>query len=413
MPSVVKEIYQTYTLSNGLRLVHRYTSSQVAHCAITINVGSRDERVQENGMAHFIEHCIFKGTKTKSNRRILSLVDATGGELNAFTTKEETCIYATFMVPYYERVLDLFSDIVFNSVFPEIEIEKEKSVIIDEINSYQDSPSEQIFDDFELLLYGRTGLGRYILGSEDRVQCFTSAQLKDFIAQNYATDKMVLSTIGNIDFEKWVRLCEKFFSSFAKNETKNHRTQTKKYSVQTKVYHKDTNQAHLAIGNRAYSYKNDKRVPFTLLNNILGGGAMNSRLNMHIREKYGLTYALESSYTAYSDTGVFMVYASMDFEQTQKTIKLIINELASFADKLLTPLALKQAKEQFIGQMAIQYENNQNEVISMGKSLLNYGKIDTLAQMNQEINSLSSLQLQEVANEVFNNKQYSQITYLS
>lgn len=405
--------YRQHKLSNGIRLVHRSTYSPVAHCAITINVGSRDELPEENGIAHFIEHCIFKGTEKRKNVHILNRIDGVGGELNAFTTKEETCIYATFLNNYHERVLELFSDIVFNSIFPQKELEKEKTVVIDEINSYEDNPSELIFDDFDKLVFGNHGLGRYILGTENKVMNFTTEKIKQFIQRTYSTDSMVISTIGAIEFEAWIQLCEKYFGSINKDTKQIHRSPHKNYKPKIKVFNRDTYQAHVVMGNLAFSYKNKHKLAFSLLNNMLGGPAMNSRLNMKIREKYGFTYTLESNYTAYSDTGLFSVYAATDEKYIDKTIKLIENELEYYCNKQIKPLALKQAKQQLIGQLAIQYESNQNEVISMGKSILNYNRIDTLKTTNQEIEKITAQEIQEVAQIVFQKEKYSQIKYIN
>jgi predicted Zn-dependent peptidase len=405
--------YKQHRLSNGIRLVHRSTYSPVAHCAITINVGSRDELLEENGIAHFIEHCIFKGTQKRKNVHILNRIDGVGGELNAFTTKEETCIYSTFLNSYHERVLELFADILFNSTFAQKELEKEKTVIIDEINSYEDNPSELIFDNFDNLVFGNHGLGRYILGTKDNVNSFNTEKIKKFISRTYSMDSIVISTIGAISFEDWVKLCEKYFGIIQTDNKKAKRTPHKNYKPKTKEYNRDTYQSHIIIGNIAFSYKNRYKIAFSLLNNIVGGPAMNSRLNMKIREKYGFTYALESNYTAYSDTGLFTVYAATDPKNIDKTIKLIENELNYYCNELITPLSLKHAKQQLIGQLAIQYESNQNEVISMGKSILNYNRIDSLMVTNEEIEKIEAKEIQEVAQIVFNKEKYSQIKYIT
>jgi predicted Zn-dependent peptidase len=404
--------YKQHKLSNGIRLVHRLTYSQVAHCAITINVGSRDEQKNEEGIAHFIEHCLFKGTQKRKNFQILSRIDGVGGELNAFTTKEETCIYASFLNNYHERVLELFSDIVFHSIFPEKELEKEKIAVIDEINSYEDNPSELIFDEFDNLVFGRNGLGHYTLGTPKQVNEFTPDKIKQFIKRTFSTDSIVISTIGDIDFEKWVKLCEKYFGAVKTEAQPLHRTIPKNYKPKEKLVNRNTYQSHVLIGNVAYSYNNKNKITLSLLNNMVGGPAMNSRLNMKIREKFGFTYSIESNYTAYSDTGLFVVYAATDSKYIDKTIKLIRNELDFFANKELSPSALKFAKQQLIGQLAIQYESNQNEVISMGKSILNFDRIDSLRVTNKEIEKITSKQLVDVAQEIFQKESYSQLKYI-
>ena len=403
--------YKTHKLSNGIRLVHRSTYSPVSHTALTINAGSRDEMAKENGIAHFIEHIIFKGTTKRNNFDILNRIDGVGGELNAFTSKEETCIYASYLDKYSERVLELLSDIIFNSRFPEKEIEKEKIVILDEINSYNDSPSELIFDDFEKLVYRNHGLGRYVLGTPSKVRAFTKEDIRNFINRTYSTENIVISTIGSIDFEKWVRLCEKHFSHIEHRPVQHKRTAFRNYKPTQKEFDKNTNQTHAIIGNIAFSYNDKNRIPFSLLSNIIGGPAMNSKLNLRIRERYGYTYALESHYTAFSDTGLFTIYAATDKRFIDKTIELIEKELEGFATKPLSKTELSRAKQQLIGQLAIQYESNQNEVISMGKSMLSFNQVESLTATNNRIKQVEASQIQEVAKTVFNKEMYSLIKY--
>lgn len=403
--------YNYHTLSNGIRLIHRYTPSQVAHLGITIDVGSRDEQPKQNGMAHFIEHCIFKGTTHRRSSRILSRIDGVGGELNAYTTKEEIVVYTTFLNSYYERATELLSDIVFNSTFPDKELEKEKSVILEEINSYEDSPAELIYDAFEKLVFGNTSLGRMILGTPEKVQTFTSDSVKEFIKNKWFTNLMVISTVGNIDFDKWVKLCEKYFSIYPENTTNRRRHSIYHYHPKQIEENRDTYQAHIMIGNQAYSYRNNKKVAFTLLNNILGSPAMNSALNMHIREKYGFTYTIESTYTSYSDNGIFQIYAGTDEKYVDKTIDLIEKELLRFANKRLTQSQLSRAKQQLKGQISIQYDYNQNEMLCIGKSLLNYNKVQTLKEDFEEIDKITPMDILEVANEIFVPSQLSRIIY--
>lgn len=404
--------YSQHTLNNGIRLVHRHTNSPVAHCGIMINAGSRDETAKENGIAHFIEHCIFKGTKHRKAFHILNRIDGVGGELNAYTTKEETCIYAAFLNIYHERVLELFADIVFNSVFPSKELEKEKVVIVDEINSYKDSPSEQILDDFEQLIFANHALGRQILGTPKRVKSFTGDDVKGFIERNYGTNLMSIATVGAIDFDKWVGLCEKYFAAIDHKTPDRKRSKVKGYKPQTRIEKWDTYQAHAVVGGVAYDYNSEHRVGFSLLNNILGGGAMNSYFNMHIREKYGFTYALESNYTPYSDSGVFAVYAGTDAKYIEKTLDLIKREMTLFIDQPLSDTILKQYKQQMKGQLAIQYDSNQNEMLAMAKSILNHGKIDSLRETYNQIDAITKEEIFAVANEICRADRLSLITYL-
>ena len=299
------------------------------------------------------------------------------------------------------RAAELLCDIVFNSIFPEKELEKEKSVVKDEINSYKDSPGELIYDDFDTLLFGQTGLGRMILGTEKRVESFTRGMVMDFIARNWFTDRMVISTVGNIDFDKFVRLVEKYFLHIPAHFKDKNRRLVYHYRPKHVSKYKKTHQAHVMIGNVCYSYDSIRRASFSLLNNMLGSNAMNSALNMHIREKYGNTYAIESSYTAYCDTGSFCVYAGCEEHFTEKLIELIYKELKRFTDMPPSPLYLKRSKEQLKGQLAIQYDSNQNEMLSMGKLLLNFGDVADLQESFDEIDRLRADQICDTANEIF------------
>lgn len=403
--------YRVHTLYNGIRLIHKHTDSQVAHLGITIDVGSRDEERQENGMAHFIEHCIFKGTKKRSSSRILSRIDGVGGELNAYTTKEETAVFCTFLSKHYERATELLSDIIFNSVFPDKELDKEKSIIIEEINSYEDSPMELIYDEFESLVFGDTGLGRMILGTEKKVKSFSSSQVMDFIKKNWATNLIVISTVGDIKFEKWVRLIEKFFGYIPPRPINRQRKENYNYIPQHKELNRDTYQAHIMIGCPCYDYTSEKKVAFSLLNNVLGSSAMNSYLNMNVREKYGFTYLIESSYNAYSDNGIFQIYAGTDEQYIDKTLSLIKKGLQRFVDKRLTQSQIHKAKEQLKGQLSIQNDYNREEMLAIGKSLLNYNHVQSLEETFSDIDSISAEDILEVASEIFRIDNLSTIIY--
>lgn len=409
---MAQDIYNLYELKNGIRLIHRYSPSPVSHCGITINVGSRDETESENGIAHFIEHSIFKGTYKRKAFQILNRIDGVGGELNAFTTKEETCIYGCFLHSYYERFLELLSDIVFNSTFPEKEIAKEKVVVIDEINSYQDTPFELIYDEFEKQLFGNHSLGRLILGTPENVNSFTSEGIKAFIDKNYSTDQMVISIVSSIDCEKWFSLAEKYFGGYEKKTNKKRREKILVRKAEKNIYDRDTYQSHAIIGTMAYGYKDEKKAAFSLLNNMLGGYAMNSYLNMHIREKYGFTYTIESNYTAYSDVGVFSIYAGTDKKYMDKTLRLINKELEKFTQSPLAEKTLQKFKQQMKGQLAISCDSNQNEMLSIGKMLLNFGKVDTLQDTYKTIDEISSKEILEVAQEIFVPEKLSIIQYI-
>lgn len=404
-------MYQTHILENGLKIIHQQIAGKAAWCGLIIGVGSRDELPEEEGIAHFIEHVIFKGTEKRKAYHILSRIEDVGGELNAYTTKEDTCIYASFLPRDYERALELFSDIVFNSVFPEKEIEKEKEVIIDEINSYKDSPSELIFDDFEELIYRGYSIGRNILGSEEAVKKLNRTDIQSFVKRNYQPGRMVISSIGDIQFDKLVRLIERYFGNISGEETPLVRLRPEVYMPEMKIVEMDTYQNHCVIGNIAYDYTQDNRLALSLLVNMLGGTGMNSRLNLNIREKYGLAYNVEAAYTPYSDTGVFAVYFGCDANDLDKCMKLCRKEMLAFCEIPLGQMQLHKAKNQMIGQMTLSSENFENMMLSIGKSFLIYGKVDDLETICTEVNEITPELLQKVAQEIFADNKQSVLIY--
>lgn len=403
--------YQFHTLKNGIRLVHSYNTREVAHCGIVINTGSRDESEDENGIAHFIEHVIFKGTKKRKAYHVLSRLENIGGDLNAFTTKEETCIYASFLHPYFERTLELIADITFNSSFPEKEIIKEKDVVLDEINSYKDSPSELIFDDFEELMYDGHPIARNILGTPESVKSLTREKIHQFIQKNYHTDQMVISSVGNIQFSKLIKLVEKYFSEIPASLRTNGRKEMIAYEPQKKRIDKRTYLSHSCIGNIAYQRDHKDRLALVLLNNLLGGPALNSRLALALREKHGYTYDIESHYQPYSDTGLFCVYLGTDKGHVDKSIRLVKKELNLLRRKKLGSLQLQRAKQQITGQLAISLESNLSEMLSMGRSLLMMNKIDSIREIHDAIEAVNATKLQDIANEIFDPKQLSILIY--
>ncbi len=404
-------MYQTYILKNGLKVIHQQIAGKAAWCGLIIGVGSRDEQPCEEGVAHFIEHVIFKGTEKRKAYHILSRIEDVGGELNAYTTKEDTCIYASFLPTDYERVLELFADIVFNSIFPEKEIEKEKEVVLDEINSYKDSPSELIFDDFEELIYGGYPIGRNILGSEKAVRMLNRESILRFVKRNYSPSRMVISSIGDFPFEKLVKLIERYFGDIEGDVNPLVRLKPEIYQPQMRVIEKDTYQNHCVIGNVAYDYMQDNRLALSLLVNMLGGTGMNSRLNLNIREKFGLAYNVEAAYTPYSDTGVFTVYYGCDAEDQERCLRLVRKEMDMFCDKQLGVMQLCKAKRQMIGQITLSSENYENMMLSIGKSFLIYGKVDELEDICTEVNSLTPDLLLQVAKEIFAADKQSVLVY--
>lgn len=402
--------YQSLVLKNGIRIVHRYTDAYVAHCGIIINTGSRDDD-STLGMAHFLEHVLFKGTQKRRTFNILSHLENVGGELNAFTSKEDTFVYASFINAYYERSIDIISDIIFNSTFPEKEIKKEKEVVVDEINSYKDSPSELIFDDFEDLIFTKHNLGNNILGTPQHIKTFNKQLISQFVSQKYNTDQMVFCSYGKIAFEQLKKLTDKYLAPIPANFRNYQRIPVNGYSPRHIHVNKKTFQTHCIIGNRSYSHFDDKKNAMILLSNILGGPGLNSRLNLAIREKYGFCYSVEASYTSYTDTGVFSIYAGTDKDYVDKTIDLIYKQLKLLREQKLGVLQLKRAKQQLIGQIAISNDVNNNEFLSMGKSFLYFNKIDTIDEVNTKVENITATQLLEVANEMFIPETMSSLIY--
>ena len=403
--------YQVYQLQNGIRVLHKPSPSNISHACIIINAGSRDEKPSKDGLAHFIEHLLFKQTERRNTNQILNRLELVGADLNAYTTKEYTCIHASFLKPHLERSLDLFEDIVFHSVFPEEEMKKEKEVILDEISSYQDQPDEAINDDFEDLLFEGHPLGRNILGTPTTVQGFVKKDIVDFHTANYRTDEIIVGICGDYDFKKIIRITEKLFSKIPANLPERKREKTGFYSAKNLVFNKPINQSHCVIGNRSYSMHHKHKTAFLLLNNLLGGIGMSSRLNLEIREKYGIAYTIESNYTPMSDTGIFSIYFGTDTEKTEKALKLLEKELRKLRDQKLGPVQLKQAKDKFIGQIALGEENRMGLLISMSKSLLDYGRVDTLEEVFGKINTVTDSQVLEIANEMFDPKELSSMIF--
>ena len=403
--------YERYRLENGIRIIHLHSESPVGHCGLIINAGSRDEEEHEHGMAHFIEHAIFKGTKKRKAYHILSRIDDVGGEINAYTSKEDTTIHTSFLKNDYERAIELMADITFNSTFPGKEIAREKEVIIEEIKSYQDDPAELIFDDFEELIFKNQPLGKNILGNPKDLRRFTKADIESFIQKNYHTNEMVLCSVGNIPFTKLIRLSNKYFGSIPSNPRVNQRIKFDNYTSEIQTIKKRTHQAHCIMGNIAYNTHDKKKIGMTLLDNILGGPGLNSRLNLLLREKYGYAYHVESNYTAYSDTGMFAVYFGTDKENLEKSIKLVKKEFARLRENKLGVMQLKKAKRQLFGQIAINAENNANLLLAIGKSYLLFNKVDQLEDIRQKIEAITVEDIQEIANEVLNEKKLSMLIY--
>ncbi|MBN2164814.1 MAG: insulinase family protein [Marinilabiliaceae bacterium] len=401
----------TYTLENGIRLIHSEGNSAVGYAGLIINTGSRDEDENEHGMAHFIEHVIFKGTKKRKAYHILSRLDDVGGELNAYTTKEETCVYASFLKQDMERAIELIHDITFNSVFPEKEIEKEKEVIIDEINSYKDSPSELIWDDFEEMVFRNDPMGRNILGTPETLKSFTKKDILKFLHNNYHTNQMVLCVVGDISFRRLTVLCNKYFAQVPENLRIEERKPVIGYIPEYKEIEKGTFQNHIIIGNVAYDLNHPNRLGLHLLSNILAGPGSNSRLNMALREKNGIAYNIESSFSPYHNTGIFGIYFGTDAENLKRSLRIIERELNLLRNVKLGDLQLYKAKRQLKGQLTISMENKESLMLSLGKSYLFYNKVDSLEKIYRKIDSISGSDLLDIANEIISKDQLSTLIF--
>jgi predicted Zn-dependent peptidase len=402
---------QTFVLKNGIRIIHQEAQSPVSHFGVLINTGSRDEEEDEQGIAHFIEHVIFKGTKTRKAFHILNRIEDVGGELNAYTTKEETAVYATFLSEYYQRSMELISDILINSTFPAKELEREKEVVIEEINSYKDSPSELIFDEFEEILFDGHPIARNILGTPELIKNFTKNSILKFMDENYHTDQIVLSSVGSISMAKFIRLAEKYFGSISEKLRTKERSGIYHYQPETRIIQKDTFQAHCIIGNIAPNIYSPKRMPMVLLNNILGGQSMNSRLNMALRERNGMAYNVEAGYTGYFDTGQFSVYFGTDKENLDQAQYLVNKELRKMKEIPMGIIQLSRAKKQMIGQLAISAETREDLMLSIGKSYLFFNKVDTLEAIFEKIEQITASEIMDIANEIFDESQNSVLIY--
>lgn len=404
--------YQTYTLPNGLRIIHKPDESAVTYCGIVINTGSRDETETEQGMAHFIEHMLFKGTDKRRSGHIINRLENVGGELNAYTSKEETVVYAIVLKEYFERAIELVSDIVLHSTFPQKEIDKEVVIIVDEIQSYNDSPSELIFDDFEELLFANHPIGHNILGKSELLEKYSTVDAVRFVQKHYRPEEMVFFVLGDLDFNQVVRWAEKYLKTESSDVRNSERNSPTSYQPAKKEIIKNTHQVHFMLGTRAYDLYHPNRMGMYLLNNILGGPGMNSLLNLSLREKHGLVYNVESNYQPFTDTGMWSVYFGCDSENAARCEQLVYVELQKLREQPLSENALKKYKLQLMGQMAISSENKENLSMSLGKSFLRYGKIDDLEVVKQRIEEITAEKLQEIANEIFNPEQLSVLKYL-
>ena len=455
--------YNTYTLDNGLRIIHLPSDSQVVYCGYQINAGTRNEEPGEEGLAHFCEHVTFKGTERRKAWHILNCLESVGGDLNAYTNKEGTVYYSAILKEHIARAVDLLSDIVFHSVYPQAEIDKEVEVICDEIESYNDSPAELIYDEFENILFKGSPLGHNILGTAEQVRAFKTEDALRFTRKLYRPDNAIFFAYGDIDFKKLVKLIQKALGECPKGrelacstdcksaetpteeriaektpteeriaeetpteeriaeetptgETPteemeagdaNHKVQSSKFNVQSKVagqtivMQKNTHQAHVMIGTQAYDVNDDRRMPLYLLNNMLGGPGMNAKLNLALREHNGLVYTVESTMVAYGDTGTWSIYFGCDEHDVKRCLRLVRKELDKFMQKPLSDAQLKAAKKQIKGQIGVACDNRENFALDFGKSFLHYGWEKNVDRLYEQVDEITAEQIQAVAKELF------------
>lgn len=416
--------YNTYTLDNGLRIIHLPSDSKVVYCGYQINAGTRNEDPGEEGLAHFCEHVTFKGTEHRKAWHILNCLESVGGDLNAYTNKEGTVYYSAILKEHIARAVDLLTDIVFHSVYPQAEIDKEIEVICDEIESYNDSPAELIYDEFENIIFKGSPLGHNILGTAEQVRSFKTEDALRFTRKLYQPDNAIFFAYGDIDFKKLVKLLKTLnmehgtlnFMNSKTSETPtaemeagdaNHKVQSSKFKVQSKVegqtivMQKNTHQAHVMIGTRAYDVNDDRRMPLYLLNNMLGGPGMNAKLNLALREHNGLVYTVESTMVAYGDTGVWSIYFGCDEHDVKRCLRLVRKELDKFMQKPLSEAQLKAAKKQIKGQIGVACDNRENFALDFGKSFLHYGWEKNVDRLYEQVDEITAEQIQAVAQELF------------
>ena len=403
--------YNTYTLDNGLRIIHLPSDSKVVYCGYQINAGTRDEEPGEEGLAHFCEHVTFKGTERRKAWHILNCLESVGGDLNAYTNKEGTVYYAAILKEHIARAVDLLSDIVFHSTYPQQEIDKEVEVICDEIESYNDSPAELIYDEFENILFKGNSLGHNILGTAEQVRQFTTEDALRFTRKLYRPDNAVFFAYGDIDFKKLVTLLKRSVGSeelrvkneefYSREEERMKGEESNSPKGQTIVMEKHTHQAHVMIGTQAYDVHDDRRMPLYLLNNILGGPGMNAKLNLALREHNGLVYTVESTMVAYGDTGTWSIYFGCDEHDVKRCLRLVRTELDKFIEKPLSDAQLRAAKKQIKGQIGVACDNRENFALDFGKSFLHYGWEKNVDRLYEQVDTITAQQMQAVAQELF------------
>ena len=410
------EAASTHTFENGLRLIQIPSPTNVAYCGISIDAGTRDEEAGEEGMAHFCEHMMFKGTKQRKAWHIINRMEAVGGDLNAYTNKEETVVYAAFMKEHLERAAELIFDIVFNSTYPQHEIDKESEVIVDEIESYNDTPADLIFDRFENLIYEGDSLGHDILGTAENVRRFKTGDALRFVQRLYRPEKMVFFVFGDVAFEQVKKIVGKQVKGM--DERKKEVSESPENPKNARTPHsgtfteeRGTHQAHVMIGRAGYGAKDDRRIALYFINNILGGPGMNSRLNIALREHKGLVYTVESSLTNYTDTSTWAIYFGCDAEDVEKCLKIVREEMDRLMNEPLTERQFQAALKQIKGQIGVACDNFENYVLDMAKAYLHYNKFEGMKDTIEHLEKTTPQLLQEVAREMFNEKELTTLIF--
>ena len=429
--------YNTYTLKNGLRIIHLPSPSQVVYCGYQIAAGTRNESSGEEGIAHFCEHMTFKGTERRNAIQIINALEGVGGELNAFTNKEDTVFYAAISKEHFSQAVDILTDIVFHSQYPQHEIEKEVEVICDEIESYNDSPAELIYDDFENIIFEGHPLGHNILGNAEQLRTYTTEDALRFVRRNYRTNNAIFFAYGDVDFAKICKSvecrtdsvecraenvefataaeisCGAVARSSSAGLLPEGRKNSKLYTLNSQliVRQLSTHQSHVMLGTRAYDIHHPMRIPLYLLNNILGGPGMNARLNISLRERNGLVYTVESTMVSYSDTGIWCIYFGCDSHDIKRCLKLVRRELDKMMQKPLSASQLRNAKRQLKGQIAIACDNREQFALDFGKSFLHYGWEKDITHLYESIDKVTAEDIQKVANELFATNMLTTLIY--
>ena len=404
--------FHTFTLPNGIRVIHKEVPRAASHVALVVNAGTRDEQKGEAGVAHFIEHCLFKGTKKRKTFHILNRLERVGGELNAYTTKEETWISASFLERDLGRAIELVSDITFNSTFPEKEIVKERDVILDEIASVLDNPSDVIFDEFEERLFGKHPLGRSVLGTADSVSSLGVKEIKDFVNRNYCSDEMVFASVGSTPIKRFKKMCEKYLVFENGRVKSSTRIAPTPQDIFDERIEQDTHQIHHLLGGLTVGADHPDKLPLTLIANYLGGPAMNCRLSLNIREKYGMAYHIEAGYSPYQDSGVFSVYFGTDRRHHKKVESLVNKELKLLCNNSLGVMQLHDAKKQLLGQIALSQDSGPAMMTGLAKSFLLYNKVQPLSDFFKSIEKISSEDILRVSNQYISPEKLSRLVYL-